>query len=165
MTSSHPIAWVEKDPAGHFRLRNMPSLMAGAIEQLPDLLDPAAPGIRDRIAGTPYPGDEEGSRHWEKYGAPELAHLFQSAREVVAEDVRGLMADGHGAKITIPPGHMDAWLSALSAARLGLADAHRLGAAQLEAPLPGEIRTKRQKALYLIHILGWVQGMLLEAGA
>lgn len=166
MTAEARLPRVEKDAAGTFVLRDMPPLMAGALRRLPSLLSPAAPGIRDRLTGTPYPGDDDGTRHWERHGAPELAHLFQSAREVVEGDLRGLCAEGKARgryRVAIPAGHLEAWLSSLSAGRVGLGEEHGFGEVDLESALPDEIRTEKESALLLVHLLGWVQGLLLES--
>lgn len=158
----------EKTPSGVFTLRDLPPLMALALRQLPLLLRDDAPGIRDRLAGTPYPGDAEGTRHWERHAAPELAHLFQAAREVVEGDLSALAPEAGRPgrfRIKIPPEHLAAWLSSLAAARVGLGETHGFGEVDLEAELPLEITTERERAALLIHLLGWVQGLLIEAGA
>jgi hypothetical protein len=35
----------------------------------------------------------------------------------------------------------------------------------MESPLGSVSRSKKQRALLQIHLLGWVQGLLIEAGA
>ena len=159
---------VEKGADGTFHLRELPPLMALSLREMPALLEPDAPGIRDRIAATPYPGDEEGTAHWERNAAPELAHLFQAARDIVETDLIALRPEAKTRgrfRLGIPAAHLNAWLSSLSAARVGLAERHGFGEADLESVLPEDITDDRERALILVHLLGWVQGLLLEAGA
>ena len=168
MTTAARLPRCEKDAGGAFHLRELPPLMALALRRLPALLDPDAPGIRDRLRGSPYPGDAEGTAQWDRHAAPELSHLFLAARTLVETDVQRFLPEEKPRgrfRVAIPAAHLNAWLSALSAARVGLAEEHGFGEADLEAILPDEITGERERALLDVHLLGWVQGLLLEAGA
>jgi hypothetical protein len=127
-----------------------------------------APGIRDRLTGSPYEDDAEAKRQWQKYALPELAHLFESARTTVTRDLQRLAPDaGEPAcfQIRIPAAHLPAWLSSLAAVRVALAETHDVSEKDMESPLGSVSRSKKQRALLQIHLLGWVQGLLIEAGA
>ena len=165
MTTGAVLPRCQKEADGTFRLRDLPPLMAGALRQLPSLLDADAAGIRDRLRGSPYPGDAEGTGQWDRHAAPELAHLFLAARTLVEEDLRSLLPEKKPRgrfQVEIPAAHLNAWLSSLSAARVGLAGEHGFEEEDLEAVLPDEILTERDRALLVLHLLGWVQGLLLE---
>jgi hypothetical protein len=153
---------------GAFLLRDVPPVMALALRQMPELLADDAPGIRGRLTGCPYPDDPDGAEHWRKYAVPELEHLFRSAREVVVKDVDRLEPEPRARerfRVEIAAGHLPAWLHALAAVRVALGDAHGLTEKEMEAPVPPVLMCEKDRAVLLVHLLGWVQGLLVEAGA
>ncbi len=159
---------VEPTPGGALRLRYLPPLMTMALRGLPEVLADGAPGIREHLGRSPFEGDPEAAAQWERYAAPDLAHLFRSARDIVAEDLRGLSPEPRlpvRFRMEIPAPHLNAWLSALAAARVALSEVHSIGETEMESPLPAEIVSDRDRSVLVIHLLGWVQGLLLEAGA
>ncbi|MHC4472148.1 MAG: DUF2017 family protein [Planctomycetota bacterium] len=146
-------------------LRHVPPALAYALRQLPLLLSDDAPGLRSRVASSPYPDDDEESRQWSRHATPELEHLFVSARQVVLTDLLGLCPDGSRGdhRIEIPATHVTAWLSALGAARVGLGEAYRVEARDMSQPRTEEIRGERDRAILLIHLLGWMQALLVDS--
>jgi len=150
---------------GALAVRDMPPALVGALAQLPRLLADDAPGILCRTVATPYPGDDARTGEWERHAVPELAHLFASARTLVLEDLERLRADGRSGRafrIDIPARHHAAWLSALAAARVALGEAHGISAADMDAPLPDVIAAERDRAVVLVHLLGWMQSLLVQ---
>jgi hypothetical protein len=142
--------------------------MVLALHQLPALLSDQSPRIRRRLTGCPYGDDAEAAALWEKHAVPELEHLFREARDLVAKDLAGLgPVPGSRVRYLLPiPGkHLGAWLSSLAAVRVSLADVHRLTEAEMESPLPPVMVSPKERALLVVHLLGWVQGLLLEASA
>lgn len=159
---------VEKGPDGAFLVRHIPPVLALALDRLPGLLAEDGPGAGRRIRETPFPGDDEAAEQWKRYAVPELEHLFAAARDVVVKDLRGLERDGrwaNGSRLKIPAGHLAAWLSSLAAVRVALGETHGFTAAEMEAALPPAVTSEREQALLLVHLLGWMQGILVEAGA
>jgi len=159
---------VEARDGGAFLLRRLPPVMALALKELPGLLADDAPGIRDRLVGNPYPGDEEAARQWEEYAVPELEHLFRSARDLVGRDIANLTPEPrlkNRFRVEIPADHITAWLSALAAVRVALGEAHALTEEELESLLPPVLTCERDRAILLVHLLGWVQGLLVEGPA
>jgi hypothetical protein len=159
---------IEKLKNGIFIIRNVPPVMALALGRLPDLLADDAPGIRDRLTGCPYPDDPVAAKHWEKYAVPELEHLFRSARELVLKDVETICPEPKAperSRVAIHPTHLAAWISSLAAVRVALGEQHGLGEKEMEEHLPAVLVTPRDRAVLLVHLLGWVQGLLVEAGA
>ena len=158
----------KKMDGGEFLLRKLPPMMALALRELPALLADDAPGIRNRLTGNPYPEDEEAARQWEKYAVPELEHLFRSARDLVGRDLASLAPEPrlrNRFRVEIPADHLNAWLSALAAVRVALGEAHALTEEELESLLPPVITCERDRAILLVHLLGWVQGLLVEGPA
>lgn len=159
---------VVKSKDGAFVLRNVPPVMALVLRQLPELLSDGSPGIRGRLTGSPYPGDPEGSAQWEKYAVPELEHLFRSARDLVVKDIGSLGPEAKATdrfQVEIPANHLAAWISSLAAVRVALGGVHGLTEQEMESELPPVLVTARDRAVLVVHLLGWVQGLLVEAGA
>ncbi len=65
----------------------------------------------------------------------------------------------------IPVDHLPAWLSALAAVRVALGETHGLTEEELESALPPVLTCERDRAVLLVHLLGWVQGLLVEGPA
>lgn len=160
---------VRKLGSGAFVLRDLPPLITQALQRLPEILADDAPGIARRASPDAYVDDAERNEEWRRFAAPELRHLFVSAREIVTRDLEGLKRGRglarRGWRLEIPPEHLTAWLSSLAAARVALGEAHELDAAMLEKELPPVLTSQAERATLLIHLLGWVQGLLVEAGA
>jgi hypothetical protein len=156
---------VEGQEEEFLRVRHIPPVLAQALKELPALLHDEAPGIRERVAPVNYE-DEEHEEEWQRLACPELKHLFSSARALVLEDLGSLRRESKFSRswsLTIPAAHLQAWLSALGAARVAMGDHHELSAAEMEAELPAVLTNERERAVLLIHLLGWMQGMLLDA--
>jgi hypothetical protein len=159
---------VEKCRDATFLLRSLPPSLVLALRELPLLVADDGAGLRGRHEGSPYPGDPAGDEHWEKRAVPELRHLYEEARSTVLRDLQGLEPEtglSRGFRLAVPAEHLPAWLSTLAAARVGLGDRHGVTEAEMEVDLPAEIRSERDRAVLLIHLLGWIQGLLVEAGA
>jgi hypothetical protein len=149
-------------------LRRIPPVMALALRELPSLLADDAPGIRNRLSGNPYPEDGDAARQWREYAVPELEHLFRTSRDLVGRDLAGLEPEPrlrNRFRMEIPAEHLTAWLSALAAVRVALGEAHGLTEEELETLLPPVLTCEKDRAILLVHLLGWVQGLLVEGPA
>ena len=138
--------------------------------ELPHLLGPDQPdAVRERLFPHPVDGEEDRA-DWKKYVHPELFALLASAREIVLTDVRGLSpaddADGLDLwRMRVPREHVNGWISALNAGRLALGaryevDEDAMSEERLEEP---EDWSEQRVAVAKIHLLGWLQQMILEA--
>lgn len=143
------------------------------LVELPTLLEPEQPeAVKERLFPLPS-RDEEHCEEWRKLVHPELFALLASAREVVAKDLQELEPLEDEAfplwRLAIPAAHVNAWLSALNAARLALAARHGVDEDDMEGPGEeedaGEEREpdERSVAVAKIHLLGLLQHMILEA--
>ena len=139
------------------------SLLAFALRELPRLLADDAPGIAERIAATPHPDDAAATAEWHRLNAPELAHLFRSSRDLVISDLTTLRhREGEGFVLRIPERNRTAWLSALAAARVAQGEAHGVEAKDMDRALDPVLGTPKDRALLTIHMLAWMQGLLLD---
>lgn len=99
---------------------------------------------------------------WKAVVEPDLHEIFQSARDIVEADIRGLREDHDGFLLEIPTKHIDAWLNVMNQARLALAAEHDLKERELSAPGPIHIRTDRDLALLQINFFAAIQHLLIE---
>ncbi len=158
----------EVGPEGGVTVRHLPFVLALGLRRLPDLLSDRAPGIRDRVCPSPFPREDPEAEEWARHAGPELRHLFTDAREVVTADLESLRREAGRPptfRLEIPPGHLSAWLSALSAVRVALGEVHGVDAEDMARELPPELPTERDRALFTIHLLGWLQEILVRAAA
>lgn len=139
-------------------------LHAAMLATLPELLECDDPRVRGRLLPEVYEDPEEEAQ-WRRHAAPELAHLFATRAELIAGDLRALELDEDMTfRMRIPPGHETAWLTGLNAARLALFELHDLEDLDMERD-PGDLDDPdKQLALVRIHVLAYLQEMLMEAG-
>ena len=160
---------VERNAEGDLDIRHMPAALVYALRELPKLLSEEFPESSSRIEQAPYSGvdddaDAERSRDWERHSHPELRHLFESARDLVILDLRGLTREGLLPplfRLRIPATNVTAWLSAIAAARVGLGEIHEVTPEDLERVRSGLFPKERDRGILVIQILGWMQAILI----
>lgn len=136
------------------------------LRDLPRLLELARSDPRSRRRLFPAAYDEETDRlDWEKHAVPELAHLFDAAADLVEKDLTRLRIDPwrFTAQLRIPASNHAAWLSSLNAARLALAEIHRIDEAAMEHGRTFDLSSERDAAVVHIHLLGWIQELFVRA--
>ncbi len=89
-------------------------------------------------APTNDPEEEEFTEDWEEYVEPGLAKLFQSALQVIDDDLEKMHASAKTgeATVSIPRDHFESWIHGLNQARLVLAERHGFGENEMGRPLP-----------------------------
>ena len=180
---------------GGIRLEELAPWFVSALLELPALLAPRQNGSVDRRLCPDPTVDNDLNEDWERFVRPELFALLASSREIVLRDLGSLQAADPETPIgpwtlTIPGEHLKAWMSALNAARLTIAELFRISEedmregddgeddpwledAQDEGKEPAssartghrrerESRRIKQMAVAQIHILGWIQQLLVE---
>jgi len=160
--------YLEIDPSGEIRFRRLSLLFVPLLLQLPKILEQPSDAARGRLFPMVYGDDEEKEAEWERFGKPELFRLFASHREIVQKDLECLEAenDAEGPGrfcLAIPDGHAPAWAAALNAARLVLGADHDVTAKELEWDELPELARDRAHVIERIHLLGEIEGLLLEA--
>ena len=108
-------------------------------------------------------GDAELRRDWKDHVRPELELLFASSRDIVARDLATLGRNGQGTCLVIPAGHLDAWLNALSQARLIIVEENKFTDADLDHREPPDLATRRGLSLLKVHFYAHLQELLVEA--
>ncbi|MFT5286695.1 MAG: hypothetical protein ACI8TQ_002866 [Planctomycetota bacterium] len=158
------IVEVKVQDDGHVDLTIIAPWVVAVLLELGELLDPDQPEcVQDRL----YPAasdDAEHNEEWEKFVHPDLMALVASAREIVTEDLKSFIPADVGKvgwQLKIPPTHVRAWISALNAARLTIAELHQLGVVELEA-LPEELEGEIATSVAKVRLFGWIQELILE---
>lgn len=155
---------VEREPDGSLVVRGVTPLHAAMLAAVPELLECDDPRVRSRLLPETYEDPDE-EEQWRRHVTPELEHLFASRAELIGGDLRALeLDDDMTFRLRIPPGHETAWLTGLNAARLALFELHDLEDVDMERD-PGELGDpEKELALVRIHVLAYLQEMLMEAG-
>ena len=104
---------------------------------------------------------------WGAFVTPDLRHLFQTANEVVTEDLRQLDNSHEGEvpelkDLVIPAKRLDHWLSSLNQARLVLAARNNFSDREMDSEFPELIKTERELHLLQIQFYGYLQEKILE---
>jgi hypothetical protein len=118
-------------------LSELNSLISELLKRVPESADPGDnAAARARIFSPPTEDKREAEMldDWQDYIEPELAHLFQSNRELIESDLQNLQIDpesGEGS-LCFPFSHIDGWLNGLNQARLALSARYDLAEDEME---------------------------------
>jgi hypothetical protein len=156
---------VEIGPDGECILRHLPPIYVEALLCLPQILEDDDEAVHERLFPVSYPEDADKEAEWERLGRPELKALFASRTEIIRDDLQNLALEPvfQGFRLDIPSNHRAAWMAGLNAARLALGVLHEVGAEDMEEELDLEDPTDRQLGLLKIHLLGYLQGLIVDA--
>ncbi len=159
---------VERQSDGSIALEGLAPPYVFMLFELPGMLGPDQPDeVKQRLFPDPSE-DDETRRDWARLVHPELYALLASAREIVQRDLAGIVSSGGLCRLEIPAPHVNAWISALNAARLALGalhgiededDLHPFEAAEEEDEVV-EL-DERGLAIVKIHVLGELQALLV----
>jgi hypothetical protein len=163
----------ERREDGSVGLLGISPLYLKALSDVPGLLEKPEGKVRERLF--PEPSDEAKQREeWERLVRPELFALVASAREILERDMKGLepaepLAGVPLWRVEIPAQHVNAWISALNAARLALGALHGVeNSMDLRPDLvekDGEIEIdERTLAVLEINALADLQWILIMRG-
>jgi hypothetical protein len=159
---------------GSVSIEGLFPLHVAALAEVPDLIDKPEGRVRRRLF--PDPSDEAGQKEdWERLVRPELFALLASAREILLRDLTGVVpAEPLGGvprwDVTVPAQHVNAWISALNAARLALGAEHEVETEQdlhpdLKQNEEGRIEVdERTLAVLKIGVLADIQALLILDG-
>jgi hypothetical protein len=155
-----------RGPEGDVRLSGLAPVYVHVLHEVPEILESQDGAVKARIY--PMPCDDARMREdWQRLVHPDLFALVASAREVVREDLKRLVARENPPffptwDLTIPGAHVQAWLSALNAARLALGALHRIEEGDMDDWFGLPELDERGVAIVKIHYLGWLQQVLLD---
>jgi hypothetical protein len=150
--------------ADSWEIREIHPLFASLLGELPK-----AASRHKKAQARLYPdptggsGDDQLRRDWREHVRPELERLFAASRDIVARDLEGFGQNGQETKLVIPAGHLDAWLNALSQARLVIVEENHFTESDLDHREPPDLATRRGLSLLKIHFYAHLQEILVEA--
>jgi len=132
---------------GGFELRAIPEPFVGMLGELPDVPERHSEAADARLYPSPSDRHDDLAEDWKDHVEPELRRLFSEARDLVRRDIASIKATpkAHGT-LRVPPENLEAWMHALTQARLALAEAHAFTEAELSAPLDGPWNSPRDIA-------------------
>ncbi len=143
-------------------------LLAELLRNVPLATDPRnlSESAQERLF--PPPSDDPDldrlRSDWAAFVTPDLSEHFQSARDVVAADLRRLdETEDQLFELRIPNGHAEAWLNVLNQARLALAT--DIGYEQEDPDEVGEapdLLTESGVATFRLNLYAFMQQCLVE---
>ncbi|MEM7205630.1 MAG: DUF2017 family protein [Planctomycetota bacterium] len=146
------------------RLRNLGPLHVDTLMRMPEWLQSDDPRARSRLFPAAYT-DADDLADWQRYAHPDLAHLYASRVELISTDLASLDADEEMTfQMIIPDKHGAAWLSALNGARLVLYSLHDLTVEDMETDPADLDDVDKELVLLRIHVMAYLQELLIEAG-
>ncbi len=157
---------LERDGKDNIVIKELPSFFAEVLYSLPEILENEDEVVKARLFPEAFETSSE-QQEWERLVGPELAHLYQTRKEIVANDLDLVRWDSTGESfdLTIPVNHTNAWLSTLNAARLCLFIANGFSDEDMERD-PFEMDDPEKGiALSKIHFMAFLQEVLLEHGS
>lgn len=145
-------------------LRQATPLCVDTVKRLFEWIEDADPRVKKRL----YPDtfdDATEEAAWRRLTQTDLQHLVLSRRAIVEQDLARMKPDGPGLwRWPVSKGHEHAWLSSLNAARLALFELHGLGPEDMDVEPEDIDDDERQLALVRIHVMGFIQELLLHRG-
>ena len=171
----------KKEGKGPIVLENLEPFFIDQLRRLPGFADPQDdPAAKARLFSAPMSrgGDgDEFNEDWERYVEPEIRSLFRTARGTVEEDLASLPEFAGqepmeaydpvafmptSAKLEIPLGNVEAWLSVLNQARLVIAARRGFGERDMDEDLPFPPLSDRDLDLFRVHFYDFLQQVLLK---
>jgi hypothetical protein len=145
-------------------LRQVTPLCADTLRRMLEWIESDDPRVKKRLFPDTFVDPEEEAA-WRRLMQTDLEHLVLSRRQILEKDLARMRPDGPGLfRLPIGKNHGQAWLSALNAARLALFELHGLGPEHMDSE-PEELDDEeRQLALVRIHLMGFLQELLLHGG-
>jgi len=146
-------------PNGSIFFHQLQNAFFGILNSVREPVESGDPRVESRLFPNPTTDAAESDLldDWKSLIEPDLHDGFLAARESVAADLRGVQRATDGSlQFIIPRSHFDHWLSALTQARLALAEIHQFTDAELSRA-PGDIDDPREFALMRMAIYGSFQ--------
>ena len=152
---------LRRNADGSLAVSRIPPLLDAVLRELPSFLGPEQPDAAKKRLFPDPGGDPEQVEEWRRTQHPELFALLADARAIVERDLASLTIARGGSKLSIPADHLNAWISALNAARLALGAVHEVTSADMESDTEPAPDT-RGLAILRIHLYAWLQATLIE---
>ncbi len=149
-------------PDGSVTFAELEPILMDLLRGVPDAADPGeSTAAQERLLPDPAPDDPELGEEWREFVCPDLRHIFQTAQETLAGDVKEATVEEETASVRVPVAHFEAWLNALNQARLALHARHGFADEEMEG-MEADTDTERNLAMFQIHFYGVLQEFLLR---
>jgi Domain of unknown function (DUF2017) len=148
-------------------IRELDPFLAELLRQIPESVNPKdSPAAEERLFSAPASAEEKELRaEWKLYVVPELRRLFQSATEIVRQDLEQLHCTKKpfaNCMLRIPLAHADAWLNALNQARLAIAASYNFTEHELCDHFRSPFGSRRDLGLFQVNFYGFLQEFILR---
>ena len=148
-------------------IRELDPFLAELLRQIPESVDPRdSPAAEERLFSAPAsPDEKEFSAEWKLYVVPELRRLFQSATEIVQQDLEQLHCTKKpfaNCTLRIPLAHAEAWLRALNQARLVIAATYNFTEQELCDHFRSPFGSRRDLGLFQVNFYGFLQEFIVR---
>ncbi|HEY2102914.1 MAG TPA: DUF2017 family protein [Chthoniobacterales bacterium] len=148
-------------------IRELDPFLAELLRQIPESVNPKdSPAAEERLFSAPASAEEQEFRaEWKVYVVPELRRLFQSATEIVRQDLEQLHCTKKpfaNCTLRIPLAHADAWLNALNQARLAIAASYNFTENELCDHFRSPFGSRRDLGLFQVNFYGFLQEFILR---
>ncbi len=155
----------QTEAGGPFKFRFIPPLLAELLKEIPNWTTEFSQRADERLYPSPTedPVEKELIKDWNAYIQPGLAEHFQSCRQVVASDLGKMTQDaGSVFQLIIPFSHADAWINALTQARLAIASELGFTEEELSEKNEPELTNKRDFAAFQVNFYGFLTHYFVE---
>ena len=149
-------------------LREIDPFLAELLRQIPASAETKdSTAAQQRLYSAPAANEEKDlCAEWKMYVEPGLRKLFQSATEIVHDDLTQLASEKSKSianhALRIPLDHADAWLSALNQARLATAASYGFTEAELSDHYRSPFGSRRDLSLFQVNFYGFLQELILR---
>ena len=148
-------------------IRELDPFLGALLRQIPESVEPTdSTAAEERLFSAPAGAEEKEFRdEWKLYVVPELRRLFQSATEIVRQDLEQLHCTKKpfaNCTLRIPLAHADAWLSALNQARLVIAASYNFTESELCDHFRSPFGSRRDLGLFQVNFYGFLQEFIVR---
>jgi len=148
-------------------VRELDPFLAELLRQIPESAQAKdSPAAEERLFSAPAAAEEKDiCAEWKLYVSPELRRLFQSATEIVRQDLEQLQCTDKpfaNCTLRIPLAHSDAWLNALNQARLAIAATYQFSDHELCDHYRSPLGSRRDLSLFQVNFYGFLQEFILR---
>lgn len=150
---------------GPFKFRFIPPLLADLLREIPNWTTEYSQNADERLYPSPTedPSEKELIKDWSAYIQPGLAEHFRSCRQIVAADLGKMTEESGGVfQIMIPFSHADAWINALTQARLAIATEMNFSEEELSEKNKPELTNRRDFAAFQVNFYGFLTHYFVE---
>ena len=155
-------------PGGAISFEGVGEPLFDALRRMREAVESGGEEVEKRLFPDPVENrssEDDLIEDWNGIIQPDLQEAFLSAREAVSADLRRAVQGSDGLwTFQIPLPHRDAWMNALTQARLALAEIHQFSEDEMSRP-PRDPSMPREYALLQMGFYGMLLEWLLSVAS